>query len=212
MKEHPILFSGPMVRAILEGRKTMTRRVVKPQLRPLTPDDTWYLADRKLWTFAPKKGGHFTSSDVAWFNLPSVMADIQRPCPYGVPGDRLNVRETWNADGCDHVIFKADGGSATAAGYAAEPKWKPSIHMPRKYCRILLEVVSVRVERVQDISEEDAKAEGVDWYPALQPIAMFQDLWDSINAKRGLGWDVNPWVWVVEFKRVTAATEGVEAV
>lgn len=178
MSEHPILFSGEMVRAILEGRKTQTRRVITVPVsdahagRPHSPmvkhNGDWYKPHE--WS------------------------------PYGVPGDRLWVRETWAKPyvNCD-AVFRAD---YKGAGIL---KWKPSIHMPRWASRITLDVVNVRVERVQDISEEDARAEGIDdgWLVREQfPEARiaYRYLWDSINAKRGYGWATNPWVWVIEFK------------
>lgn len=202
-KERPILFNGEMIRALLDGRKTQTRRVIKPQPGKLTFFD-WPASKEKPWPVLP--GGKL------------------QPCPYGVPGDRLWVRETHGIayqDGKQIYEYKAswydwDAERATRNGM----KWKPSIHMPRSACRIILEVTDVRVERVQDISEEDAKAEGVKWtdgaipglpgpdnipqwgYPCFPHRKAFERLWDSINKKRGYGWEVNPWIWVVEFKRV----------
>jgi len=184
MNERPILFSGPMVQAILAGTKTQTRRVVK---NPYTA--AIHAADSK---------------NVPWVS----------DRPYGEAGDRLWVRETWkpwpNTAGPE---FRGpdDMGAIYAAtwdksgGYG----WKPSIHMPRWASRLLLEVVSVRVERVQDIGEADARAEGVDHIPAapaaLTHRAAFSGLWNSINSGRGYSWTVNPWVWVVEFRRAPHA-------
>lgn len=232
-KERPILFSGPMVRAILAGQKTQTRRVIKGQaLEWLAPDMFMreFVAD-------PENG----------------------LCPYGQPGDRLWVREAWRivnwnedgdwgiryeADG-DHHVFEPTADQLTedqgerywiecsddmeAAGFATnedtfqfewqradepEPetptRLRPSIFMPRWASRILLEVVSVRVERLQAITEEDVYAEGAvtvenaRWEGTSVPLRLFAWLWDSINGKRpGCSWDDNPWVWVVEFKVVT---------
>ena len=177
MTEHPILFSGPMVRAILEGRKTQTRRVIKPQT-------TW-------------------GSDVEY-------------CPHGVPGDRLWVRETWcpleRADwsrpGREYnVNYKAD---ATPEGECIRKEmgyqWKPSIFMPRWASRITLEITGVKVERIQELLDhKDIMAEGIlpDEGPRCYSCrTRFAELWDSLNAKRGYGWDANPWVWVIEFKRL----------
>lgn len=191
-KERPILFSGPMVRAILEGKKTQTRRVVRPQ--------------PEIIPGAPALQ--------AWLE---VVDDGTIPCPYGVPGDRLWVRETWGRTDYEYdgpfqncTIYRADGESGLSDVTAN--RWRPSIHMPRWASRLTLEVVDVRVERVQSISNTDAEAEGVAaWAKAycsqrprdeLQPWAYFQLLWDSINKSRGYGWDANPWVWVVEFRRV----------
>lgn len=213
MNEHPILFSGEMVRAILEGRKTQTRRVIKnvcPWVTRVTNDGSEELP----WAFVGGNGEH---------------AGYDR-CPYGAPGDRLWVRETWNLarfsrDEFGHVddvdywegpLSKAHPGQPWHVIYRAEcddpdeETWRPSIFMPHWACRTLLEITNVRVERVQDITPDDAMAEGImigsldshGFRCELRPE--FHQLWDSINAKRGYGWDVNPWVWVVEFKRAKA--------
>jgi hypothetical protein len=204
MRELPILFSAPMVRAILEGRKTVTRRVVKPQ-----PD------------FVPSP---YRIGD-------ALMAPGGRPiyCPYGWPGDRLWVRETWAVqrhEPClpherDYqdlispvICYRADGSTRRIQGdrstgvgvyHGAVEKNRVSIHMPRWASRITLEVTGVRVEWLNDISDDDAAAEGFveegsgrEWKTGRQ---RFGELWDLIN---GAGsWDANPMVWVVEFKRVT---------
>lgn len=183
MNEHPILFSGPMVRAILKGRKTQTRRVIQPK-----PDH--------FHTFQPG----------IW--LPQI-GDKEIKCSYGEPGDRLWVREAWLQDGGIY-LYRADFGLGVLAdswnGY-----WKPSIHMPRTVCRLTLEIVRIRAERLQSIREDDAMAEGVDFIPnapaALDHRTAFAGLWNSINEKRGFGWDTNPWVWVIEFKRTGQAAE-----
>ena len=124
MKEKPIIFSTPMVQAILEGRKTMTRRVMKPQ-----PTSELF-GSHLFW--------HWTGCQWADRGLGCPQSAIDDYAPYK-PGDILWVRETFCPNWCDHVIYKADGGSAIAAGYAAEPKWKPSIHMPRVAARLFLE-------------------------------------------------------------------------
>lgn len=208
MKERPIPFTDPMVRAILEGRKTMTRRVMKPQ-----PE-----------FFA--HNGILASADADKIH-----------CPYGQPGDRLWVKETFEEnleDNDKHILWET---TAYKAGYqdsngswiTGTPyiKWHSSRYMPRRLARIILEITDVRVERVQDISEEDAECEGAyfqefgklkycpmslvhpptGWSPKPYFVARsylygFYELWDSINAKRGYGWDANPWVWVIEFKRI----------
>jgi hypothetical protein len=202
-KERPILFSGEMVRQILAGKQTQTRRVV------------------------------FKNSCI----IPPLNA---YRCVYGKPGDRLWVRETWATSvGCDTkkpstletpgngygwpVWFLADnsvwwrGAKAGGPSFTTRGKWRPSIHMPRWASRITLEVVNVRAERLKDISEEDARAEGVEKkrcqydldepcrhckpYCPANTIAQFKELWDSINGKKpGRAWADNPWVWVVEFK------------
>lgn len=197
MKDRPILFSGPMVRALLAGTKTQTRRVVKPQ-----PDRVCPVLH--LPRVLDKTG---------------TMFDVQKS-PYGQPGDRLWVRETWA------VPHRYDGHGPSnipvhdvRVHYAASEErggllWRPSIHMPRWASRITLEINAVRVERLQDISEADAKAEGLyqdtagRWttYSAseqarehLSPVEAYRDLWEQINGPGS--WDANPWVWVVEFRR-----------
>ena len=203
MKERPILFGASMVRALLDGSKTQTRRVFKAK-----NGDVW-----------PNKN-----------DLPG-MHQILRNCPYGQPGDRLWVRETTHRRPMLHLLTgepldpKYDGGAYTAdsrdvlnpdgfdLSWWYSRKTCPAIHMPRWASRILLEIVSVRVERLQDISEVDAVAEGVTMtrygchehrYPDASCITAqqaYRTLWNSING--GGSWDANPWVWVVEFKRVT---------
>lgn len=214
MKERPILFSGPMVRAILEGRKTQTRRPVR-------------LPDGHAWTFDRACAFHsIFGPDSYLFRDGDWSHGTQ--CPYGLPRHRLWVRE---ASRIIHESNHHSGQSAYTIEYKAggelirnerlpswypdksrnrdgRPRWTPSIHMPRWACRIVLEVVSVRVERLQDISEEDARAEGSDPYdwqydngegPESYREA-FRCLWDSINGADA--WERNPWVWCIEFKRV----------
>jgi hypothetical protein len=190
VKERPILFSAPMVRALLDGRKTMTRRVLNKQP---DPDGLSRLADQRVW--------HDTSARAYL-------------CPYGQPGDLLWVRESWAARlDQDHlspsqlprgtVGYWADGpGKCCNTGCAgAAGRVRAAMHMPRWASRILLEITSVRVERLHEISNEDAFAEGINRpIDARYPVDEFRALWDSISAARGFGWDVNPWVWVVEFR------------
>lgn len=232
MKERPILFSAPMVRAILDGSKTQTRRVVKWQGPKKHPHD-FNLA------FLDNPAGvkrlcvpYEHPND----GTPSIDSPAHRHyCPYGDPGDRLWVRETW----CK--VYDAQYGEADWIDYRATPKysdiapagwhedmedparlrWKPSIHMPRSASRIDLEITGVRVERLQEMTEEDAKAEGtLEWlkdgmvkYTKGQPWeeavrfdkenpfrAAFGTLWESINGPGS--WDANPWVWVIEFRRI----------
>ena len=194
MKERPILFSGSMVRAILEGRKTQTRRVIRFQ-----PDEDGLAFD------LIKRG---------WFDT----SGREYKCPYGQPGDRLWVRESWAKaiHGCGVELLERwepgkEGPFGVGAIYAATPhkgysvgKWKPSIHMPRWASRITLDVTGVRVERLQDIRNKDAEAEGVEPWSSNaldfdQYQNSFQHLWESINGPES--WEANPWVWVVEFKR-----------
>ena len=227
MKERPILFNGPMVRAILEGRKTQTRRVMKPQIDlsewPLKPGT---LEKEKEWRYMPRVADWHHIEENMWglFNKgdrPSAVPYTGVKCPFGQPGARLWVRETHYFHSDESISFRADKvdgvlwSSPQADGLEREldiPKWRPSIHMPRWASRITLEVVSVRVERVQEISEYDATSEGITPAPGCYDTFLddagksisaenkFRLLWDSINAKRGLGWDANPWVWVIEFK------------
>jgi hypothetical protein len=213
MKERPILFSAPMVRAILDGTKTQTRRVCKPAEKAALS----LVVDCQHGQFGDEEG------------------DVLFKSPYGKPGDRLWVRETWNwfdpieipdhrrgsrapFTGCQGerkipwvAAYAADGNLEHA--HLGHALWRPSIHMPRWASRILLEVTSVRVERLTSIREADARAEGVaiedrhmHGYCAgefLPPaIRAYRDLWESLN---GTGsWDANPWVWLIEFKRITA--------
>ena len=204
VKERPILFSGSMVRAIIEGRKTQTRRVIKPKHEFFVDD------------------GHDGINRVYY---PCYVTGEPEPqeilCPYGSVGERLWVRETWavvpkvSDDGPKHKA-KGDGTGATwRADWNGNPSgfpWKPSIHMPRWASRITLEVTGVRVERLNDISEADAYSEGVT-IPSHYKFASngrpndrnearvtFETLWESINGPES--WPLNPWVWVVEFKRI----------
>jgi len=195
VKERPILFSGPMVRAILAGTKTQTRRTVKPQ-----PDHCHKFPDTGL--------------------LPQI-GDREIKCPYGAPGDRLWVRETWCYFGAgdSHIGYRATDEDRLSPD--AFDKWRPSIHMFRRMSRIDLEIVSVRVERLNDISEADAIAEGVHELPlqkgepgawwtgdtskgamlhARTPVDAYRKLWTEINGLES--WPSNPHVWVVEFRRV----------
>lgn len=200
MKERPIIFSAPMVRAILSGTKTQTRRVLKNQ-RAYDLDKT----------------------------------------PFGQPGDRIYVRETWNWFDPQEIpanragqrapftgqqgereipwvaAYAADG-PLPYPGYGGKEHWRPSIHMPRWASRITLEITDVRVERLRDISEADAVAEGIlrtpnsnTWmtddrrYVSSNPVWVYSYIWEQIN---GFGsWVANPWVWVIEFERITSTKE-----
>ena len=192
MKESPIPFTGDMVRAVLSGQKTQTRRVLKDPL--------------------DKTGGQYCVEHAD--DDPNMLVHIHSPkcegycdyvcsysCPYGQPGDRLWVKETHaRHPQFAEVAYRADGEEfEDADGFTWHPKWTPSIFMPRALCRIILEITDIRVERVQDISEEDVQAEGFSDRPASKN--KFRIAWDLLYWKRGLGWDVNPWVWVVTFKR-----------
>lgn len=192
MTERPLLMCGEMVCATLRevDPKTQTRREVNPQ---------------------PSRTLHQGKGDLAcWFEK-SYHSETWK-CPYGKPGDRLWVRETF----CDIPLrsgkmgfaYRADGESAfdqIEEGYDWLGKWKPSIFMPRVASRITLEIVKVRVERLQDISEQDAKTEGVEpnnkWPLSSSKYRRgFIDIWESINGNGS--WAKNPWVWVMEFKRL----------
>jgi len=260
MKERQILFNSPMVQAVLDGRKTQTRRVILKK-RNIPGEPRHYPPDSQIGQFLR-------------------IAD----CPYGVPGDRLWVREAWRIaslpfdeqpaiqyrvddaieqcdpfdpaynwdmkyeawyermneqllEDCERAGLEVNVNEDMAYTWdwdSIPTRWRPSIHLPRWASRITLEVTGVRVERVQDISEDDAYAEGIEYdvwdqapvarkydtedewfqtwsdelelgytnYVDLERLAResFRTLWDSINAKRGYGWDANPWIWVVEFK------------
>jgi len=182
MKERPILFSTPMVQALLAGRKTQTRRICKGQ-RELSREQDFQIDT----------------------------------CPYGQPGDRLWVRESWYQRGRWKKIIPPEGvfegdtewDGDFAADYPTHGEikegWRkrPSIHMPRWASRITLEITAVRVERLQSISTDDAIAEGIDHKSMNDPRIEYRWLWESINGPGS--WDKNPWVWVVEFKRVMTA-------
>lgn len=183
MKERPIIFNTDMVMAILEGRKTMTRRPVKPQvINPI-------FIDGKLIETGNDDTKHF---EIA--------------CPFGKTGDLLYVRETFGLTKYDELCFRADAEEfENADGWIEEPKWKPSIHMPKKYARIWIKITDVRVERIQSTSEEDARKEGICYLSEFKgdaDVTDFAELWDDIYKKQGYGWDENPWVWVVEFERI----------
>ncbi len=229
-KIKPIIFNTEMVRAILDGRKTHTRRVIKPQ-----PDTEWleYIIKRNETNRPYGENGIM------------VMVDgKEKKCPYGVPGDKLWVKETWNASSLDGTWWEDMVGTCSEkmafnwnmyykATSQTCKKWRPSRFMPKAFSRITLEVKDVRVERVQDISDEDILAEGTPipvspngeilFQLATKPFplshyvenpkpktwtetdylrAYWGHLWDSINLKRGYGYDVNPWVFVVVFEKI----------
>lgn len=196
MKERPILFSAPMVRAILDGRKTQTRRVILPQPYFVEETETQQGEDCMRWRSGDKP-------------------DWPGPCdsPYGEPGDRLWVRETFatGIPGCPGgITYRADHFDPRGDGPANPIRWTPSIFMPRGVSRITLEVAEVRVQQLQDITEDDARAEGAEteWRQATHPAKTyrggFASLWDAINAGRGFSWGKNPWVRAVTFRDITA--------
>ena len=239
IKERPIIFSSPMVRAILDGRKSQTRRIVKKQISDIHKFQGWIIGS------TDKKRDGCASWGIGEGAL--IYDLVVARCPYGKPGDRLWVRETWqgplfydeipedwNSDKYktpEYCYYKASGDSCdfTDSDDNFVERWSPSIHMPRWASRILLEVTNVRVERLHDISEEDAIAEGLkaitkdgktikygipdrDGYPGnddtgwdwcdwnVSPVSAYKMLWESINGQGS--WVLNPWVWVVEFRRI----------
>lgn len=226
-RERPILFSDPMVRAILEGRKTQTRRVVRPQ------PEFFPQGGRVSWRHGNRIGSGKNESAWGWHAIDR--------CPYGRPGDRLYVREAWalvprtayaGSAGVVQTLRPDDAHDAAVyrAGWdrSRPGRWRPSIHMPRWASRLTLEVTDVRVERVQDIGEEDARAEGLyvesgrggsryhysqsapprSWYTHASDA--FRRLWDDTMHTKGgthdaYGWDANPWVWAITFRVVENA-------
>lgn len=187
VRERPIVFSGPDVRAILDGRKVQTRRTrglpsANRNWREVRPSD----GDPRVWLFR-------------W-----ECATYHIRCPYGAPGDRLWVRETFIHEASTLYRADCDYDETRCAG------WSPAIVMPRHLSRITLEITDIRVQRLQDISEEDALAEGVTtrteenvrkWGYDQSPRMAFADLWESINGPGS--WDANPLVWAISFVRVT---------
>ncbi|WP_312329653.1 hypothetical protein [Atlantibacter hermannii] len=227
MKERGMIFNGEMVRAILDGRKTQTRRIMKKQPEPSKArKGDFYFPCNKM-----KSMVHVSDFIPGNSMIPDAHEFFSKCCPFGEVGDRIWVRETWadvNHDGCPAVAYKADGEVRDiheddgdeidpnlekywfANWYpdlisGTEGKWTPSIHMPRWASRILLEITDVRVERLASISQEDAAKEG---YPAnpepyggsMDKWLWFRQLWDSIYPEQSFSH--NPWVWVIEFKRV----------
>jgi len=211
----PIIFSAPMVQAILAGRKTQTRRVMKPQ--PYTEETH----SGKIWRWANKQDRGW------WWPIEETFHQkaIEEDAPYK-PGDILWVRETWKPCPNDDNAFayKADGLPEPAG--CQYLNWRPSIHMPRSAARLFLRVTDVRAERVRDITRKDALDEGIRVLPwndccidgmasgcyngdechygrCQRPVELYKELWDSLNAKRGYGWNTNPWVWVYTFERIT---------
>lgn len=245
-KERPILFNAEMVRAILDGRKTQTRRVAKVDLSPWL-DGQADKIDESEMIFHVGEGHSGFGLYVSSAEYPEEGSDFYR-CPFGNPGDRLWVRETWSPDSknfypFNRVAYRGDHHSdlidrdvkecrdhaahceairkehKVPEGCMCEFRWRPSIHMPRWASRITLEIKSVRVERLQDISEEDAIREGIKQVGNCSPpnysktdkcyfngLAVgfetakhaFAHLWDQIYDN----WEQNPWVWVIEFERV----------
>lgn len=178
MKLRPILFSTAMVRALLDGRKTQTRRVI------VEPDSYGCL-----------------TGDCPHDHKDECAESMRGFCPYGVPGDLLWVRETFAYWSKTTAAYRSGGpcSDGEVRQFYTPTRWRPAIHMPRWASRLTLRLTDVRVQRVQEITEDDAIAEGI---PRAYPIAKveFQDLWDDINAERGYPWPSNPWVWALSFE------------
>jgi hypothetical protein len=218
-KERPITFTTEMTAAIRESRKTQTRRVVKdPNKHP--PSHPMSIHQMQAVYPAAESGFIFWYPDhdgLAEFTKKQYKNGIH--CPYGLPGDRLWVRETfwrgytgycepeageWTQVATRNIEYIEERHTSGYNRYGHYMRKMPSIFMPRWASRLTLEVMSVRVERLNDITAEDAIAEGILVGPSEGKRYAFSQLWDSINAKRGYGWDVNPWVWVVTFEVVDA--------
>lgn len=240
-REHPIMFSAPLVRAILEDRKMQTRRVIKPQPEHKQVHDykgeRVYEGESRMWCW-----NHATFENLWDFPNNEDRRELATFCPYGVPGDRLWVRETWGVNTprliAPCVNYRA-GGQLPLIGHvspdtwsitgnrhevndadllAIKDGWRPSIFMPRWASRITLEITEVRVQKLNELSETDALAEGIpdlrvspEYYSAPIPsspkyksihVNEYARLWDSINAKRGYPWSSNPFVWAISFRRV----------
>jgi hypothetical protein len=210
MKERPILFSGKMVRAILANQKTQTRRVIKPQPAAMT-SGTWYPSEIP-GDARNRTGLHYASEEHFRKGMPLDFS------PYGHPGDQLWVRETWAVSPFLNTVKPSKLPKNSTVWYRADGTedgshvvWRPSIFMPRWASRITLEIQNIRVDLLQFISDDDCCLETgapLEWSgPGPEPYKrdmqkVFAYEWDKINSKRGFGWDTNPWVWVIEFKRV----------
>ncbi|HBR1961199.1 TPA: hypothetical protein L9M59_002133 [Klebsiella pneumoniae] len=227
MKERGMIFNGEMVRAILDGRKTQTRRIMKVQpSEDFTPMNMALETDYKARWYTPgvvDKDGYLQPASKKVFGVSNENEGYS--CPFGAVGDRIWVRETFSGhylddaqiqdikDGRDKATDLCEYRADYPDGYQASDGWAPSIHMPRWASRILLEITDVRVERLNSISQEDAQAEGLEltgWRPTysdpdsggevMTPYDNFAELWSSIYGDES--WQANPWVWVIEFKRV----------
>lgn len=201
MKERPIVCTGGEVRAILHGRMTQLRRILKGTTEHKGPYNPAYIEQHK--------------NSQGWAGI----------CPFGAPGHKLWVKETWGELVMDysdartdkHLLYRADNGDSPSDNGGARG-WTPSIHMPRWASRITLEITGVRVERLQDITEEDAKAEGVEIRTVLyadEPssaysyVDQFKNFWSTTHAADGRnGWAANPFVWVITFKKLEENYEG----
>jgi hypothetical protein len=207
MRERPIIFSAGMISALLNGEKTQTRRVIRFPKRVVAQDFT-------VRDVCEDGGGNWVAWEVAHpdnanFTKKAYPNGEGFRCPYGKRGDRLWVKETWVQVDYDLMdVYRADcDAAAEDAVYKLGFKWTPAIFMPRRASRITLEIADVRAQRLQDIATEDAVAEGC---PGCRPdlpnshaVAWYSAIWNGLNAKRGLGWDTNPWVWALTFRRIS---------
>lgn len=221
-KSKPILFTGEMVRAILDGRKTQTRRVLKSAFPRHYPEPVLLVDDEN------GTGGFFNDPNCWGYPCAEDGVDMSLAdwannlCPYGSIGGYLWVRENFCIADLGHGKLKT---FYAADGDRIPDPWKPSIHMPRKLSRITLQITDIRVQRVQDITEQDSLAEGIT-LPLPESYAIdcaekicgaaamrseFKRLWDSINGDRGYPWDLNPWVWAITFKPIMANIDDVLA-
>lgn len=188
-RERPLLMSAEMVRVILDGRKRQSRRVILPQPRCRIIEGR---AGLTIGMDPALDGG-------AWYDADGITPGRLLTCPYGGIDGRLWVREaftTWGA-GDSHLAYRATDDPPHPDAW--DGRWRPSIHMPRWASRLTLRITDVRVERVRQISEEDAQSEGVALGPFASYRAAFADLWDRLNAARGYGWDADPWCWCLTF-------------
>lgn len=228
-RELPILFSDLMILAILSGKKTQTRRVISPQ-----PNNPSTFGTSPIWGRGIGRDGRFHLH--AAFSENGHRVDRVVSCPFGAPGDRLWVREAWQPRGVCRgqwvsVLYRADGAMIDRPYFRTSmmPRWRPSIHMPRVASRITLEIMDIRVDRIQYITDEDAIAEGIE--PPHEPYPVFgvgggsgleqqaqhrwiarygrapvrtafAKLWDTLNSGRGYSWESNPWVWALTFKKL----------
>ncbi|HDU4693671.1 ASCH domain-containing protein [Klebsiella pneumoniae] len=232
MKERGMIFNGEMVRALLDGRKTQTRRIMKAQpSEDFTPMNMALEADYKARWYTPgivDKDGYLQPAGKEVFGVANENEGYS--CPFGAVGDRIWVRETWARYNIDQDSHDMAYRTTIPEDWPESGRWRPSIHMPRWASRILLEITGVRVERLNAISEEDAQREGVHtevwdqtvvarnyaardeffqfWsedmphYVEMNQLyrSSFRSLWESIYGAEN--WLANPWVWVIEFKRV----------
>lgn len=210
MKERPMIFNAEMVRAILDGRKTQTRRIMKKQPEPSKArEGDFYFPCDKMQSMV-----HVSDFIPGNSMIPDAHEFFSKCCPFGEVGDRIWVRETWTPASVDaEEGHYAPDYRATENGQPVDGRWRPSIHMPRWASRITLEITGVRVERLNSISQEDAQAEGMKltgWRPTYSdpdsggevwtPYDNFAQLWESIYGEES--WQANPWVWAITFRHI----------